>query len=91
MITVILKVWEAPGLGPANEKLIYTVWPKFTVDGLAEMVPVTAHPEGMKVGISTRERATIIKNSLTFLLGLNLNRATASFSPLGPFAQSLDS
>lgn len=67
---------------PAYEKLINTVWVKFTVDGLATIVPVTAHPEGMKVGISSRERPATIKNSLTFLLGFNLNRATArSVSP----------
>ena len=59
-----------------------TVWVKFTVGGLAKIVPVTAHPEGMKVGIRTRERPATIKNSLTFLLGFNLYRATArSVSP----------
>src|SRR3990170_6182430 len=52
-VTVTLIVWVAPGLPPANEKLIETVRPRFTADGLAEMVPVTAHAEGMKVGIRT--------------------------------------
>ena len=84
LVTVILKVWEAPGLPPANEKVMDTVWPKFTVGGLAEMVPVTAHPEGMKVGIRTRETTITAMSSVTLRWSFNLNRATASFSP-GPF------
>lgn len=55
------------------------------------MVPVTAQVVLMKTGMTTRASATRIKSSLAFRNFVKLNRATASFSPLGPFAQSLDS
>lgn len=77
LVTVILKSWGLPGLPSANEKVMYTVWPKFTVDGLAEIIPVTAHPEEIRLGIRTMEKTIVTMSSLTFRWGFNPDRATA--------------
>jgi len=77
-ITVILNVWREFDVPPANEKLTKTVCSRFTVDGLAKIVPVTAQPEWMRMGVRTRESTAATTSNLAFRSSFKPDRATAT-------------